>query len=48
VARALGLYPGRAAELRLPLAAAEATETASDAREAIRNSLAKLREKPQD
>ncbi len=46
VARALGQYPARAAELLLPLAAAEASETASDAREAMRKSLAKLREKP--
>ncbi len=46
VARALGLYPARAAELLLPLQAAEAAETASDALEAMRLSLAKLREKP--
>jgi hypothetical protein len=46
VARALGQYPARAAELLIPLAAAEASETASDAREAIRKSLAKLRENP--
>ncbi len=48
VARALGQYPARAAELLIPLAAAEAIETASDAREAMRQSLTKLREKPLD
>ena len=46
VARALGLYPTRGAELLLPLQAAEAVETASDAREAMRKSLSQLREKP--
>lgn len=43
VARALGQYPARAAELLPLLRAAEARETASDAREALRLSLTKLR-----
>jgi len=46
VARALGQYPARAAELLPPLEAAAARETASDAREAMRQSLAKLRAQP--
>lgn len=45
VARALGRYPGRGAELLLPLEAAERTETAPDALEAMRSSLAALRER---
>jgi len=43
VARALGQYPARAAELLPQLEAAEARETADDARKALRLSLAKLR-----
>ena len=43
VARALGQYPARASELLPQLEAAEAHETATDAREALRLSLAKLR-----
>ncbi len=43
VARALGQYPGRADELRPALEAAEVREVASDARDALRLSLAKLR-----
>jgi hypothetical protein len=43
VARALGQYPDRAAELLPALESASARETASDAREALRLSLAKLR-----
>jgi hypothetical protein len=43
VARALGQYPARAAELLPQLQAAEARETADDACKALRLSLAKLR-----
>ena len=43
VARAAGQFPARAAELLPALEAAEATETATDAKEALRQSLAKLR-----
>ena len=43
VARAFGQYPARAAELVPQLQAAEARETAPDARTALRLSLAKLR-----
>lgn len=43
VARALGQYPTRAAQLLPALEAAEASETAADAKEALRQSLAKLR-----
>jgi hypothetical protein len=45
VARAMGQYPARGAELSPPLATAEAIETATDAREAMRNSLAMLRDR---
>lgn len=44
VARALGQFPARAAQLLPSLEAAEATETAADAREAMRQSLLKLRD----
>jgi hypothetical protein len=43
VARALRLHPERAAELLPALEAAEARETANDAREAVRQSIAMLR-----
>lgn len=43
VSRALRLYPERAAELLPALEAAEARETANDAREAVRQSIAMLR-----
>jgi HEAT repeat protein len=43
VARALGQFPARAAELLPALEAADASETATDAKEALRQSLAKLR-----
>ena len=43
VARSLGQFPARAAELMPALEAAEASETAADAKEALRQSLAKLR-----
>lgn len=43
VARAAGQFPARAAELLPALEAAEATETAADAKEALRQSLTKLR-----
>ena len=43
IARAAGQFPARAAELLPALEAAEATETAADAKEALRQSLAKLR-----
>jgi hypothetical protein len=43
VARALGQFPARATELLPALEAAEASESAADAKEALRQSLAKLR-----
>ncbi|HEX2875417.1 MAG TPA: hypothetical protein VHP33_29400 [Polyangiaceae bacterium] len=43
VARTLGQFPARAAELLPALEAAEASETAADAKAALRQSLAKLR-----
>lgn len=43
IARALGMHPARAGELLPVLEAAEARETADDAREAIRQSIVMLR-----
>lgn len=43
IARAAGQFPARAAELLPALEAAEATETAADAKEALRHCLSKLR-----